>query len=310
MRREDPPGARWAYKDSDTEMIGWVLSNATGKSLARQLEESIWKRIGTEADASWTLDRPGGSESASSGLNATARDFARFGRLFLHEGRWQGQEIVPRDWVMTSTSVDRSRDEPEVTTWFRMQHQQYWWIPMHNWEAERDFFADGSKGQRLYVHRPSRTIIVQLADDSDQEFPFRKVVHYLAGEPFRYPTPIPALLLRAGRTATPDSIRALYRQLSARERANPAELVINEGGMIAVGIQLTADAATRPTGLAVLELSVERSPRSYRSRDALGDALLAAGDRQKAIEQYRRSVELAPFSTYAREKLAELERRP
>jgi len=54
---------------------------------------------------------------------------------------------------------------------------------MHNWAAERDFFADGSRGQRIYVHPPTRTIIVQLAEDSNQDFPFRRIAHYLANEP-------------------------------------------------------------------------------------------------------------------------------
>src|SRR5262245_107927 len=186
QQREDPPGVRWAYKDSDAEVLGWVLARATGKTLAQQLEE-IWQPMGAEHDASWDLDHSDGRESASSGLNATARDLARFGRLYLEDGMAGGEQVVPRGGVVASTTRDTSRSEPEVVTWWQMQHQPYLWIPLQNWDAEHDFFADGSRGQRIYVHPGSRLVIVQLANDSAQEFPFRKLVHAWAGEPFRYP---------------------------------------------------------------------------------------------------------------------------
>ncbi|HZF68924.1 MAG TPA: serine hydrolase [Gemmatirosa sp.] len=186
-RRVEPPGGRWAYRDSDAQLIALVLARATSRPLAEQLERRVWRRIGTEFDASWSLDRTGGSEKAATGVNATARDYARFGRLFLHGGAWEGEQLVPRDWVERSTTLDTTRTRPEVGTWWRMQHRTYWWIPMRDWARERDFFADGAKGQRLYVHRPSGTIIVQLADSDEQDFPFRRITHYLLGEPYAYP---------------------------------------------------------------------------------------------------------------------------
>src|SRR4029453_6493143 len=108
---------------------------------------------GTASDASWDLDHGDGSENAASGLNATARDFARFGRLYLNDGMWNGTQILPHDWVVSSTTLDSSRVEPEVATWWLMQHQNLWWIPMQNWAADQDFFAAGSRGQPIYVNR-------------------------------------------------------------------------------------------------------------------------------------------------------------
>jgi CubicO group peptidase (beta-lactamase class C family) len=187
MRRAEPPGGRWDYRDSDSQLLAWVLTRATGKTLAEQLERGIWGRIGAEFDASWSLDRRGGMEKAATGVNAAARDYARFARLFLEHGEWEGERVVPAAWVERSTTLDTTRTRPEVGTWWRMQHRAYWWIPMQDWERERDFFADGARGQRLYVHPPSRTIIVQLADDDRQDFPFRRITHYLLGTPYAYP---------------------------------------------------------------------------------------------------------------------------
>ena len=295
QHREDPPGIRWAYKDSDAEALGWILARATGQTIAQQLEEGVWRPIGAEHDASWDLDHGGGREHVSSGLNATARDLARFGGLYLHGGVRQGVQVLPLDWVSASTTLDRSRTEPEVVTWWQMQHQHYWWIPMHNWDAERDFFADGSRGQRIYVHPRSRLIIVQLANESAQEFPFRKIVHYLMGETFRYPTSIPGRLASAARNgASADSVRRLYHQLVERERLQPADFVISEAGLLSVGRTLLGLRDRSDVGLAVLEMAVERSPTSYRAREALAEGYEKTRSKEEATVHYREALRLAP----------------
>jgi CubicO group peptidase (beta-lactamase class C family) len=303
QHREDPPGLRWAYKDSDAALLGWILSRATGRTLARQLEEEIWRPMGAEHDASWDLDREQGLENAASGLNATARDFARFGRLYLEGGMAGGRAIVPGEWKAASTTLDSSRSEPEVSTWWLMQHQQFWWIPMQNWDAERDFFADGSRGQRIYVHPRSRIVIVQLANDSAQEFPFRKIVHYLMGEPFRYPTSIPGRLLgAASRGADADSVRRLYHALVTRAKEHPADFVVSENGMLTVGQRLLGESGKKPIGVAVLELAVERRPDSYRAREALGGAYEQLGDHDRARTEYREAARLSPSLARAAQK--------
>jgi CubicO group peptidase (beta-lactamase class C family) len=187
MRRAAPPGGSWDYRDSDSQIIALALTRATGRALAQQMEERIWRRIGTEFDATWSLDRAGGMEKAATGFNATARDYARFARLFLHRGVWEGEQVVPAEWVRQSTTADTARAQPEVRTWWRMQHRQQWWLPLHEWSLHRDFYADGAKGQRLYVHAASNTIIVQLADDDRHDFPFRRIALYLIGEHYEYP---------------------------------------------------------------------------------------------------------------------------
>jgi CubicO group peptidase (beta-lactamase class C family) len=235
QRRADPPGTRWSYKDSDTQLLAWVLVRATGKTLAQQLEEGVWRRIGTEWDASWDLDHRDGTENAASGLNATARDLARFGRLYLQDGAWNGAQVVPREWVLASSKLDSSRTEPEVATWWKMQHQHLWWIPMHHWDAERDFFADGSRGQRIYVNRRLKTIIVQLADESAQDFPFRRIARYLAGESYTYPRVIANQLYAAiAGGANADSVRALHTTLVARSTSDPAAYTNSAGFMLAL----------------------------------------------------------------------------
>jgi CubicO group peptidase (beta-lactamase class C family) len=267
QHREEPPGARWAYKDSDTDLLALVLTRATGRSLAEQLHSGIWARIGTEHDASFDLDHRDGLEDAASGLNAVARDYARLGRLMLLDGRWNGARVLDSAWVRATTELDPSRTEPEVATWYRMQHTGYWWIPMHDWAAERDFFADGSRGQRIYVHRPTHTIIVQLAEDSNQDFPFRRIVHFFDGTPYTYPTGIANATLRAGRISA-DSARSTLTRLLDAEARTPAAYTVNEAGLLGVSETLRTEGHPDAAD-AVLRAAADRYAHSCRFRSAL-----------------------------------------
>jgi len=259
MRRVQNPPAPWAYKDSDVELLGWILSKAAGKSVAMQLEEEVWKKIGTEYDATFSLDRKNGLDKVSAAFQATVFDYARYARLYLNGGKWNGEQIIPADWVKASTTIDMSRSEPEVVTWYGMQHNHLWWLPMHNWAAERDFYADGSRGQRVYVHPPTKTIIVQLSEDSEQDFPFRKVAHYLAGETYRYPRGILGLTVQALNTSGADSARVVFRRLVAEQHEHPERYFINSANVRAVVADLIKQ-GRRADALVLAELDMERFP--------------------------------------------------
>lgn len=252
--RVEAPGTHWVYKDTDAELLGLVVSRAVGKPLGEYMEEKLWRRIGTEHDATWNLDHANGQEHASSGFNAVARDYARFGRLYLNGGVWNGAQIVPANWVAQSVAIDTMRTEPEVATWWKMQHTLYWWHPIQ--APAREFFADGSGGQRIYVDPKSHTIIVQLANDSRQDFPFRKIVAYLDGETWQYPRSIPALVNQAAQQFGVDSVRPVFERLTAAERKTPEQYIITRNAMNTVVKLLTDDPKTHAAG-AELERLVE-----------------------------------------------------
>ena len=258
-RRDTVPGTQWIYKDTDAEVLGWVLTEATGKSVAEYASEKLWSRIGTEFDATWSLDDHGGLERVSSGFNATARDLARFARLYLNGGAWNGERIIPADWVSRSVAVDPTRQEPEVATWWQMQHTLYWWHAIQ--PGSGDFFADGSAGQRVYVDPASRTIIVQLANSSRQDFPFRRIAAYLNGTPWDYPRSIPAALLQAGRQFGADSIGPTFERLMAERHRSPEGYVIFKQAMLSVARLLGDSARTRPAAEEVAKIIAREYPR-------------------------------------------------
>ncbi len=73
------------YNSSDTQVLGMIISKATGSSLSKYLEEKIWHPLGMENKALWMIDNQG-HEFAAAELSASLVDFAKFGKLFLNKG--------------------------------------------------------------------------------------------------------------------------------------------------------------------------------------------------------------------------------
>lgn len=152
LKMELEPGFYWKYKSINTQLLGMVVERATGKTLSEYLQEKIWMKIGMESDASWSLDKKkNGVEKAYCCINAITRDFAKFGRLYLNEGNWNGEQVIDAEWVKNSTKIDAKDGAYRY-------YQYQWWLP----SAEGDFCAQGHLGQFIYVHPEKNVIIVRL----------------------------------------------------------------------------------------------------------------------------------------------------
>lgn len=149
------PGTRFKYSSGDSQVLGLVLDAALGeKTISTYLEEKIWKPLGMEYDASWSLDRKkDGVEKTFCCVNARARDFAKLGRLYLNKGNWNGKQIVSKEWVENSTKID--------TTGANVAYYQHqWWIN----QKDNSFEAEGILGQHIYVNPSKNVIIVRLGE--------------------------------------------------------------------------------------------------------------------------------------------------
>lgn len=99
------PGEVHEYQSMTTAVLGAVLERAIGKELGLYLEEKIWKPLGMESNARWSIDdEKYRSTKAYGGLATTARDLAKIGRLYLHKGNWNGVQIVDSAWIEKSTT--------------------------------------------------------------------------------------------------------------------------------------------------------------------------------------------------------------
>lgn len=155
IRISEAPGQRFRYISLNTQLLGMIVSRATGRPLAAYLQEKIWEPLGMESDASWSIDsRKGQTEKAFCCLNAIARDFAKFGRLYLQGGRWHGRQLVPESWVKESTRGTREKNN--------MIYSYQWWHNQAPGAFSPDFYAHGLLGQYIYVHPASGLIMVRL----------------------------------------------------------------------------------------------------------------------------------------------------
>ncbi|MEQ8702778.1 MAG: serine hydrolase [Phaeodactylibacter sp.] len=173
------------YQSVNTQLLGLIVERATGKTLPAYLEEKIWLPLGMEFPASWSYDsKKSKTTKAFCCLNAQARDYAKFGRLYLNGGQWQGKQLLNAEWVKRST-------QPEYDN----NCYQYQWYSSTYWayapdstaaaaaapegigvtpykdgqyafkKCGPDFMAIGILGQYIYVHPEKNLIMVRLGKD-------------------------------------------------------------------------------------------------------------------------------------------------
>ncbi|MCC7321309.1 MAG: serine hydrolase [Rubellimicrobium sp.] len=160
--RDAAPGERMQYVSIDTHVVAMVLRAASGQSLQELVETRIVRPMGFESDPYYVTDGLGVA-FALGGLNMTTRDYARFGQMMANGGIWQGQQVVPADWVAESTRASAPTAPGESGYGYQ------WWIP-EGWE-EGEFLARGIYGQYIYVNRILGVVVAVNAADRGFEDP-------------------------------------------------------------------------------------------------------------------------------------------
>lgn len=165
---QDTPGEFFHYNNYHPLLLGLILERATGTTVAGYLQEKIWKPIGMQYSGSWSLDESG-FEKMESGINGRAIDFAKFGRLFLHNGNWDGVQVVPEEWVTESTQADTSIDYPnyyydDFIFANGQGYYKYMWWGIQRDAQNYDFIALGNLGQFIYISPQSNLIILRFGE--------------------------------------------------------------------------------------------------------------------------------------------------
>lgn len=150
------PGAQWQYVSIDTHVVGMVIRGATGRSVVELMADRIIAPLGQEQDGYYLTDGAGVA-FVLGGLNLTTRDYARFGQMILNDGRLDGRQIVPAEWIAAST-VASAPTRPD-----QMGYGYQWWLPVGTTEGE--FMGRGIYGQYLYIDRDRGVVIVVTAAD-------------------------------------------------------------------------------------------------------------------------------------------------
>ncbi|QNA83655.1 beta-lactamase family protein [Sphingomonas sp. So64.6b] len=145
LPRETPPGEKWVYKTGETNLIGVLVTKATGKPLATYLSEKVWKPYGMERDAFWMIDQSG-QEIGGCCLSVSLRDYARMGQLVLDGGKG----IVPDGWF-----ADATRAQVETSPAYGYGYQ--WWTYPNGY-----FGAQGIFGQSIFID-PAKKIVIAVS---------------------------------------------------------------------------------------------------------------------------------------------------
>ena len=147
------PGTNQAYMNMNVWILGQLLEKVTGAPLNEYMEAKIWIPLGMESNARWTTDK-GERIKPYCCLQATALDYAKFGRFYLKKGNWQGKQLLNKDWIDWSLS----RDTTEGGTF---GYHNCWYL---GYKDYNDFMAIGLYKQHIYVHPGKNIIIVSMND--------------------------------------------------------------------------------------------------------------------------------------------------
>lgn len=148
-----PPGEEFKYQGGNTQLLAMIIEKASGKRFSDYVEDKIWSKIGAVEDAWWTVDEEG-MVRASCCLYTNARDYARLVRLMMNGGEWNGEQIIPEDYVAASLSPVMNMDtEGDIVDYYGYQ----WWLG--SYEGSSLYALRGLQGQYI-IGVPDRDLIV------------------------------------------------------------------------------------------------------------------------------------------------------
>lgn len=199
------------YKSVNTQLLGLIIEQATGKKLQQYMHEKLWQPLGMESNATWNIDsRKHEKVRAFCCINATARDFAKLGRLYLNKGNWDGKQIVSQNWVNNTVSNDSMihyggyrnqwwsapvrrefTDSLEALQFAKLHASTATMSSNKNSAGQKSYrvyyrngayHAEGILGQYVYVQPENNVIIVRLGHYWQHPMYYAENLIYMIGE--------------------------------------------------------------------------------------------------------------------------------
>ena len=147
-----PPGSRWEYDNGSAHIVSAIIHRTTELPVRLYAQDELFRPLGIRGGA-WPSDAEG-ITLGSTGLTLTVRDMAKLGELYLREGEWEGQQVVPKVWVDLSTRDRVNTTEPNVG------YGYFWWIG----REPKSYAAIGFGGQVIAVY-PDEDLVVAITSD-------------------------------------------------------------------------------------------------------------------------------------------------
>lgn len=161
------PGVQYSYRSGETQLLSFVLEAATGETISKYAEKKLWRPMMAGQDAFWLLDKKDGDEKSFCCFHTTARDAARFGRLMLNMGNWNGRQLVSRKYMeeaLAPASYLKDQWGKDPLTYYGYQT----WIM--NYKGERCPYFRGMLGQYIIAIPSKNTVVVRLGHKRSREY--------------------------------------------------------------------------------------------------------------------------------------------
>ncbi|WP_430934582.1 serine hydrolase [Saccharicrinis sp. 156] len=294
------PGKKFQYCNYNTSYLGLIVERATNKTVSEYLGDKLWSQI-MEYDALFSIDsKKSGFEYMPSRLIARAVDYARFGRLMLNDGNWNGKPIISEDWVRESTRENKDIPREIYPAWLggdNCEHTYYnyqWWGNTNS-DATVQFFANGNLGQAIYVI-PDKEIIIVHCGNSNQFFSAYDLWH--VADCIEY-NEFHQLITEKG----VDEAVIQYRR---KKTLHPDYLPFDKRFLMDKGYAYL-HAGNISDAKKIFALNIATYPNSWNNYNNLAEAYQKSGKNDSARLFYEKSLKLKPENNWATEKLKMLE---
>ena len=147
-------GTEFLYSNSDSMILSGILETATGMTVKELAERDLFSTIGMEGD--WWSDKEGHTMTYCC-IDATSRDFARFGLLFARNGMWEDTQVITQEWVTESTSP------AEGLSYYGL----HWWVypvSMVSSGKTNMFAAQGLHTNDIWINQSLDLVVVRNSD--------------------------------------------------------------------------------------------------------------------------------------------------
>jgi len=175
------PGKGFQYNSYNPILTGMILEKATGQPPAKYFEKTIWNKLGMEFAGSWSADSEASMMTKmESGINLRAIDFAKFGRLVLHQGAWNGEQIIPADWIGKCIRIDPDHNVKAFGK--EIYYENFWWLYSRDNATPYIISGWGHLGQYLYLFPEKKMIMVRMGKDLGPVESWGRVFKTIANE--------------------------------------------------------------------------------------------------------------------------------
>jgi len=153
-----PAGTKFKYDNANSQILGMLIEKVYQKPIYEVWEEKVWSRIGTEQPIHWALDSKKNRQAKTfCCVDATARDFARLGRVWKNNGIYNGEQIIPSFWI-DSVRAPRTGEGAAIN------------YKYHFWRAPslyNCFTAAGMYGQLIFMCPEKDLMFIRLGEKTN-----------------------------------------------------------------------------------------------------------------------------------------------